>query len=102
MEVQFSYQWFLQVCKEEGLNPNAIWVEEPIQVAKEYSKSMKRYMDWKKEAPEKHREAYESEIRRLDEQRIRYMFEALEMERLNDNLPDAAEKYVRKEVNRDR
>lgn len=80
MKVEYSYKWYLETCKENGLDPEHALANDFIDLAKEQSKKMKYFMDalecykdYEKVAPKIQRQ-----IEQHNERRMGFVLDALE------------------------
>lgn len=85
MKVEYSYKWYLQTCKENGLNPDNPASAVNVELAKEYSKRMYHFMKYMETVDENYPDAADKIKKNLqqvidqnNEKRIYYMLQALE------------------------
>lgn len=80
MKLEYSYKWYLATCKENNLNPKHELATFYLDKAKEQSRRMKYFMD----ALERYKDyekavtGIKKQIKYHNEQRIKYMLNALE------------------------
>lgn len=78
MSVLFNNKWFRETCEAEGWNPDGMFTQSSIVLARERAVDMKLYMDAKKNYPDvKLQKKFDEQIKRLDEERVGYMLNAL-------------------------
>lgn len=78
VEIIYNYKWYKETCEENGFDPKNLFSKTAIDLARKSSVGMKLFMDAKKNYPDKELQAkFDFEIKKLDEQRVGYMLDAL-------------------------
>lgn len=79
MKIEFSYKWYLQTCKENGLDSNNELAKFHLNKAKEQSRRMKYFMDAleKYKDDEKAAPRIKKQIKYHDNKRVASMLDAL-------------------------
>lgn len=97
MKVEFNNEWYRDVCKENGFNPDNPVSITAVDLAKDCAIAMKKYMDAKNNYDdEKLQIKLDKQIQRLNEERIGYMLDALWYAEVVAGLGKGAEKFIRR------
>lgn len=100
MKVDFSYAWYRQTCEENGFDPDNILSQSAIEVAKSIAIDMKRYMDENQGHNKELQEELDRQIKRLDNERIEFMLNALTYAEIMAKVGDGFNKFLIRQTQR--
>lgn len=98
MKVDYSYQWYREMCEENGLDPDNVLSESTVQSAKQMAIEMKKYMNAKENYPDNERlqQRLDEQIKRLNNDRMELMIAALEQADVMSKMGSGADKFFRR------
>lgn len=101
MTIDFSNQWFLETCEENGFDPDNELSKTAVALAYRCSVNMKKYMNAKEHyEDELLREKLDQQIGRLNDDRIGYMLNALTYAEIVSGLGKGFNQFLKKEIKR--
>lgn len=103
MKIEFNNKWYRETCVEGGLNPDNILSSSEIELARECSIGMKKYLIAKEnyQGTELQRK-FDIEIKRLNEKRIGHMFQALEFAEMMKKSGEGYDKFLESHYQRNK
>lgn len=101
MSVEYSNKWYRETCIEAGLNPDNVLSDSEVQLARDTAKDIRKYQIAKENYldPEVQKKL-DKQIKRLNEQRIGHMFEALTFAEIVAGVGKGFDKFLEHQINR--
>jgi len=101
MKVDYSNKWFIQQCKDNGLDPNNVLSQSAVDVAREHAKKTKYWLGASKEAEKKYdnweelKPKFDKQINRHNNARIEQMLYALDYAVIADDWPPKFNEFLK-------
>lgn len=98
--VDFNNQWYQETCLDAGWNPNTFIAQTSIDLARKRAVDMKKYMDAKKAYADLdiHKQ-FDKQIKRLNEERIEFMLNALLLAEVSAENGKGFDQFVERQYN---